>query len=57
VDELMQSAGLTHGGFYRHFASREALLEEAVSAALPADESLYEETDADLSDPLRATWS
>jgi TetR/AcrR family transcriptional repressor of nem operon len=55
VGELMHSAGLTHGGFYRHFASREALLEEAVSAALPADEPLCEESDADLSDPLRAT--
>jgi TetR/AcrR family transcriptional regulator, transcriptional repressor for nem operon len=31
VAELMQSAGLTHGGFYAHFASKEALIAEACS--------------------------
>ncbi|WP_144156481.1 TetR/AcrR family transcriptional regulator [Paraburkholderia sp. BCC1885] len=30
VAEVMKEAGLTHGGFYSHFASREALLAEAV---------------------------
>jgi TetR/AcrR family transcriptional repressor of nem operon len=30
----MQQAGLTHGGFYRHFASRDALVAEAVEVAL-----------------------
>ncbi|ADP81091.1 TetR/AcrR family transcriptional regulator [Pseudofrankia inefficax] len=30
VAELMQEAGLTHGGFYRHFASRDDLVAEAV---------------------------
>jgi TetR/AcrR family transcriptional repressor of nem operon len=34
VAELMKDAGLTHGGFYRHFASREALVAEAIEAAL-----------------------
>ena len=34
VADLMREAGLTHGGFYRHFASRDALVEEAVEAAL-----------------------
>lgn len=34
VADLMQSAGLTQGGFYRHFASREALVAEAVERAL-----------------------
>lgn len=29
VAELMAEIGLTHGGFYKHFASREALIEEA----------------------------
>src|SRR5208337_1749453 len=33
VADVMQSAGLTHGGFYRHFASKEALVVEATSAA------------------------
>ncbi|WP_434386653.1 TetR/AcrR family transcriptional regulator [Melittangium boletus] len=34
VAELMKEAGLTHGGFYRHFASREELVAEAVERAL-----------------------
>lgn len=29
VADLMQAAGLTHGGFYNHFASKEALIAEA----------------------------
>ncbi len=31
VAQVMASAGLTHGGFYAHFASREALVAEAVT--------------------------
>ncbi len=31
--ELMQDAGFTHGGFYNHFASKEALAAEAVGLA------------------------
>ena len=34
VSELMHEAGLTHGGFYRHFNSRDDLVAEAVDAAL-----------------------
>lgn len=30
---IMQEAGLTHGGFYAHFASRDALLAEATQRA------------------------
>jgi len=33
VAEVMKEAGLTHGGFYAHFGSREALLAEAVARA------------------------
>lgn len=33
VASLMQEAGLTHGGFYAHFASRTALLAEATQRA------------------------
>ena len=33
VADVMQAAGLTHGGFYRHFASKEALVAEATRAA------------------------
>ena len=34
VADLMRSAGLTQGGFYKHFASRAALVEESVERAL-----------------------
>ena len=34
VAELMQQAGLTHGGFYRHFDSRDQLVAEAIAEAL-----------------------
>lgn len=34
VAELMKEAGLTHGGFYRHFESREQLVAEAAQRAL-----------------------
>jgi TetR/AcrR family transcriptional regulator, transcriptional repressor for nem operon len=34
VSELMNEAGLTHGGFYRHFDSRDELVAEAVAEAL-----------------------
>lgn len=33
VADIMQEAGLTHGGFYAHFASREAMLAEAADRA------------------------
>jgi TetR/AcrR family transcriptional repressor of nem operon len=34
VADLMREAGLTHGGFYRHFDSRDDLVAEAIDAAL-----------------------
>ncbi|GAB2574756.1 TetR family transcriptional regulator [Kribbella endophytica] len=33
VADIMAAAGLTHGGFYRHFESKEALLTEATREA------------------------
>jgi len=33
VADIMKSAGLTHGGFYAHFSSREAMLAEAADRA------------------------
>jgi AcrR family transcriptional regulator len=33
VADVMKEAGLTHGGFYAHFDSREALLSEALARA------------------------
>src|SRR3954471_18028525 len=34
VADLMKEAGLTHGGFYAHFASRDALVVEAFDYAM-----------------------
>ena len=34
VADLMHEAGMTHGGFYRHFESRDELVGEAVERAL-----------------------
>ncbi|MFK0113803.1 TetR/AcrR family transcriptional regulator [Streptomyces sp. NPDC091217] len=34
VAEIMQEAGLTHGGFYKHFASRDDLIAQAAATAL-----------------------
>lgn len=34
VAELMKESGLTHGGFYAHFASRDALISEAFAHAM-----------------------
>src|SRR5258705_3345549 len=33
VADIMKDAGLTHGAFYAHFASREAMLAEAAGRA------------------------
>jgi len=54
IADIMKQAGLTHGGFYAHFASREAMLAEVtdragaeaiatflrIAAAVPAEQSL-----------------
>ena len=36
LNDLMKAAGLTHGGFYKHFASKDQLVAEATAAALDA---------------------
>ncbi len=36
VAEVMRDAGLTHGGFYRHFASRDDMLAAALDKAFAA---------------------
>lgn len=38
IDEVMADAGLSHGGFYRHFASKEELYAEAVRYFLCKEE-------------------
>ncbi|ROM70826.1 hypothetical protein BK653_02780 [Pseudomonas brassicacearum] len=36
VSEIMARVGLTHGGFYRHFSSKEELVAEACAASMNA---------------------
>src|SRR5215211_1568681 len=37
VAEVMQAAGLTHGGFYRHFKSKDDLIAQTLAHALADD--------------------
>lgn len=56
VADVMKEAGLTHGGFYAHFPSRDAMLAEALDrAAADSLENLRRRADAAGSqDPLEA---
>jgi TetR/AcrR family transcriptional regulator, transcriptional repressor for nem operon len=58
VAEIMRAAGLTHGGFYKHFDSREELIEEAVRRALTENEPTVARMMQDPDDPLAsfADW-
>jgi TetR/AcrR family transcriptional regulator, transcriptional repressor for nem operon len=42
VDAIMHAAGLTHGGFYGHFPSKEALVAEVSAAALARSAARWE---------------
>ena len=42
VAEIMEGAGLTHGGFYGHFASKEDLMAQACRRALEASAEKWE---------------
>ncbi len=42
VDAIMHHAGLTHGGFYAHFGSKEMLVAEAASASLARSAARWE---------------
>ena len=54
VAEIMAAAGLTHGGFYKHFESRDELIGEALERAVAAaDRHVHKLTD-DADDPLAA---
>src|SRR5215831_12863322 len=54
VVEIMKAAGLTHGAFYAHFPSKEALQAEAVECALGQSDCLIDALTAETSDPKRA---
>jgi TetR/AcrR family transcriptional repressor of nem operon len=54
VAEIMQAAGLTHGGFYKHFGSRDDLVAEAADRAFADAERAVREVTDDAPDPLGA---
>jgi len=43
VADVMEAAGLTHGGFYRHFESKDALLASAIQAAFAQVRALVDD--------------
>jgi TetR/AcrR family transcriptional repressor of nem operon len=54
VAEIMSEAGLTHGGFYKHFDSRDDLVAEAVEAAIVQGRDSLEAQVDGAEDPLAA---
>jgi TetR/AcrR family transcriptional regulator, transcriptional repressor for nem operon len=54
VAEIMQAAGLTHGGFYKHFASRDDLVAEAVERTFADSEKATAAVIDGAEDPLAA---
>jgi TetR/AcrR family transcriptional repressor of nem operon len=53
VADLMKEAGLTHGGFYAHFDSREALLIEAFAYAMDRSMEYWRKSTAETSPDKR----
>jgi TetR/AcrR family transcriptional regulator, transcriptional repressor for nem operon len=54
VAEIMKAAGLTHGGFYKHFDSRDDLVAEAVETAIAQGREGFEAVTEGADDPLAA---
>jgi TetR/AcrR family transcriptional repressor of nem operon len=54
VAEIMKAAGLTHGGFYKHFDSRDDLVAEAVEEAVAQSRGAVAEVTEGAADPLAA---
>jgi TetR/AcrR family transcriptional repressor of nem operon len=54
VAEMMASAGLTHGGFYKHFGSRDELIAEAAERTYAESERAAQQVIDGADDPLAA---
>ena len=54
VAEIMQAAGLTHGGFYKHFDSRDDLIAEAVDRTFADSQAATAAVIDGAEDPLAA---
>jgi TetR/AcrR family transcriptional repressor of nem operon len=55
VAEIMGAAGMTHGGFYKHFDSRDDLVDAALEHAMREGENNMLEVTSNADDPL-AAW-
>jgi TetR/AcrR family transcriptional repressor of nem operon len=49
VADLMKDVGLTHGGFYAHFGSRDDLVNEAIAFAMDQNTARWHEVFGDIS--------
>jgi TetR/AcrR family transcriptional regulator, transcriptional repressor for nem operon len=54
VSDIMKAAGLTHGAFYAHFPSKDALEVEAVESAFAQSDNRVYALTANAGDPKRA---
>lgn len=54
VAEIMRAAGMTHGGFYKHFVSRDELVAAAFEQAWTESDDKLAELMSDTTDPLAA---
>ena len=52
LGEVMRAAGLTHGGFYKQFGSKEDLVRESMTCALARGRAKWNERVAGAADPL-----
>ena len=54
VAEIMREAGMTHGGFYKHFGSRDELIGAALQEAVNENDAAATAAIAGATDPLGA---
>ncbi|MHA7652217.1 TetR/AcrR family transcriptional regulator [Mycobacterium sp. ML4] len=56
VSDIMKEAGLTHGGFYKHFDSKDALVESALDAAFATFAALLDGDQPDAAPAFRELY-
>lgn len=54
IADIMKAAGMTHGGFYRHFESKDDLIDQASQKALARGAGYWERTIGDDDNPHAA---
>jgi len=56
VSDVMNDAGLTHGGFYKHFATKDALMESALDAAFATFSAMLDGNQPDATSAFRELY-